>query len=240
MTRRRLSILLLALLGTVGVLAFPGEGRALSAEFIDLTATGPSPAVLTIGADEHPVWLNQDTVAHTVTFASGCSIEVAPGGYGQCTGGAPSGVVGNYAYTVDGTTQASVNIVALSRAVTLTAKRHRFRLGSKVRLHGTLSIAQQSPPTLFGPRMPVTVLARPNRHHPWYRLAVVTARPLKAPVTQGNPHSVWQLWVRPHAGTTYRVVANTQPRAGKYWENARSEAYRLLVRHRTRSHATKR
>ncbi len=230
MTRRRWLIGQVALLGTLGVLAFPGDGLALSAEFINLTPTGPSPVTMTMGADQHPVWVNQDTVAHTVTFASGCSIEIAPGGYGECANGTPSGVVGNYPYTVDGTTQASVNLTALWRGVTVAAKRHGFRRGSSVRLHGTLAIAEQSPPSLFGPRMPVAVLERPNRHHPWYRLAVVTATPLKRPVSSGDPYSVWHLWVRPHASTIYKVVANSQPKAGRYWQTAWSVTLRLHIR----------
>ena len=129
MVRRRWLIGQIAFVALLAVLALPSSGSALSAVFISLTPTGPSPAVLTISAGLYPVWINQDTVTHTVTFANGCSIQVAPGGYGQCTNGF-SGVVGDYAYTVDGTAQASIVVTAEGRTVTLTARRHTIKRGS--------------------------------------------------------------------------------------------------------------
>src|ERR1700759_5056819 len=98
MVLRRLSI---ALAATLAVLAVPSSGSALSAAFIELTPTGPSPAVLTIPAGMYPVWQNEGTVPHPVAFSNGCSIQIAPGAIGQCTNGFSS-VVGNYPYTVDG------------------------------------------------------------------------------------------------------------------------------------------
>jgi hypothetical protein len=227
MLRRRWLIAQFVLLGTLGVLAFPGEGLALRAAFVLLTPTGPAPTTLTIGAGLYPIWINQDTVTHTVTFANGCSIDVAPGTTGQCTNGLGN-VVGDYDYTVDGTTQASVTVVPEWRSVTLKAGRHGFRPGSKVRLHGTLAIANLSPPALQGPRMPVTVYERPPGHHLWYRLRVVMAKP----TTKGSfqPHSVWQVSVRPHGRTTYVVVADSQPKAGPYWQDARSGRFGVYPR----------
>ncbi len=233
MVRRRWLIAQLAVLGTLGVLAFPGEGLALRASFILLTSTGPSPAALTIGAGLSPVWMNQDTVAHTVTFASGCSIVVAPGDTGQCSDGLGN-VVGQFDYTVDGTAQASVTVVPEWRAVTVKAKHHGFRRGSRVRLHGTLSIANLSPPALFGPRMPVTVFEHPPGHHVWYRIRVVMTKPVKRPSL--HPHSVWQVWVHPHGTTIYMVEANSQPPAGQFWQNARGGPFGVFVRHHRRRH----
>src|SRR5260221_8982929 len=124
MIGRRSLIARVALLGTLGVLAFPGEGLALRPTFvISLTPTGPSPSVLTIPAGLGPVsFSNTDTAAHTIAFANGsCSAEVAPGMTSSC------GVlqyVGDYAYTVDGTAQASISVTPEWRGVTLRAKRH--------------------------------------------------------------------------------------------------------------------
>jgi hypothetical protein len=55
-------IVLLGLLVVMAALAFPGEGSALSAVSIDLSATGPSPADLTILAGMYPFWHNSDQV----------------------------------------------------------------------------------------------------------------------------------------------------------------------------------
>jgi hypothetical protein len=228
MPRRRWLIAQIALVGVLVALALPASSSALSAVFIALTSTGPSPATLTIPAGLHPVWMNQDTVSHTVTFGSGCSIEVGPGGIGQCTDGLGT-VVGDYAYTVDGTTQASVTVTPEWRGVTLHGKRHGFRRGSKVLLHGTLAIATSSPPVLSGPRMPVTVFARPDRSHAWHRVAVVMAKPLQS--SHLPAHSVWELWVRPHGSTTYMAVADSQPKAGQYWTHARSCHFGVYLRH---------
>ncbi len=227
MVRRRRLIAQVALLGVLAVLALPSSGSALSAVFISLTPTGPSPAVLTIPAGLYPVWINQDTVPHTVAFANGCSIQVAPGGYGQCTRGFSS-VVGDYAYTVDGTAVASIVVTAEGRIVTLGAKSHGIGRGSELTLHGKLAVATQSPAAFQGLRQPVIVLARPDRYHPFHRIAVVTAKPHRSK-SPASAHSVWQLRVRPRARTIYIVEANSQPAGGQYWERAWSRPFRVRV-----------
>lgn len=69
---------------------------------------------------------------HTVVFANGlCSIQVAPGGFGQCANGYGGGYVGDYAYTVDNTFQASIVTVADGRSVSLHGRRHTIRLGAR-------------------------------------------------------------------------------------------------------------
>jgi hypothetical protein len=230
MVRRRWLIGQVALVGVLAMLALPSSGSSLSAVFISLTATGPSPAVQTIPAGLYPVWVNQDTVTHTVTFANGCSIQVAPGGYGQCTNGF-SGVVGDYPYTVDGTTQASIVVVADGRSVTLTARRHTIKRGSELMLRGALAVAQLSPPSTQGPRQPVVVLARPDGDRLFHPSAVVTAKPHRF---RGgsfvNVHSVWRLRVRPRTSTTYIVEARYQPAGGQFWQRARSGPFRVRVR----------
>jgi plastocyanin len=224
MVRRKWLLSQIALLGVLAALALPSSSSALSAVFISLTPTGPSPATLTIPAGLYPVWINQDTVAHTVTFANGkCSVQVAPGEVGQCINGFSSGV-GNYPYTVDGTAQASIVVAADWRSVTLGARSHRITRGSKLMLRGKLAVQTMSPPIFEGPRQPVIVFARPDRHHPFHRIAVVTARP--QPSNQLPAHSVWHLRVRARHSAIYIVEANSQP---GQWQQAWSKPFRVRV-----------
>lgn len=224
MDRRRRILAQFGLVAVFASLAFPASGSALDARFIALTASGPSQAVLTMPAGQYPVWQNQDTVAHTVAFANGlCSLQIAPGGTAQCDNGF-SGYVGSYAYTVDGTIQASVDVVAAGRAVTLTAGRHTIARHSRLRLHGILQDWNLSPP---GPGIPqpVTVLARKDRHHPFHRVARVMAK-------VSGMHLVWQLRVQPRAHAIYVVEANSQPAGGKVWQQAWSRPFKVVVRGR--------
>ena len=124
------------------MLAFPGASSAFQPNYtVELTADGPSPAVLKIQVVSYIWFHNADTVTHSIAFANGwCSAQVEAGDRFICGSGSTfPGFAGNYAYTVDGTTQASVEVIPEGRTVTLTAKRHGFRLGSKVRLHGILA-----------------------------------------------------------------------------------------------------
>jgi len=229
MVRRNWRLAQVALFGVLAVLVFPSSGSALSALFISLTPTGPSPATLTISGRDYPLWINQDTVTHTVTFANGkCSVQVAPGDIGQCSNGFSSGV-GNYPYTVDGTAQASIVVVPEWRTVTLGAKSHTIDRGSILTLRGRLAVGTGSPPVFQGPRQPVTVLARPDRYHPFHRIAVAMAKPGRRVHNPANAHSVWQLRVQPRAHMIYIAEANSQPGAGQYWQQAWSKPFRVRV-----------
>jgi hypothetical protein len=233
MVRRWWLIVQLALVGVFVALAFPAAGSALDAAFILLTATGPSPAVMTIPAGMYPVWMNQDSVTHTVVFANGlCSIQVAPGAIGQCTNGYGDGYVGDYAYTVDNAFQASIVIVADGRSVSLTGRSHSIRRGSALRLHGRLQDYDLSPPGP-GSEQPIIVLARHDRYHPFRRIAVVMAKLHPTPKSDSHPWGelIWQLRVRPRARTIYIAEANYQPQGGQVWQQAWSKPFKALVRH---------
>lgn len=222
-----------ALVGVLAALFFPADGSAVDAVFIALTPTGPSPAVLTIPAGMYPVWINNDTVTHTVVFANGsCSIQVAPSGYGQCTNGYGGGYVGDYAYTVDDTFQASIVTVADGRSVSLHARRHMIRLGTALRLHGRLQDYDLSPPGA-GSEQPIIVLARYDQSHPFRRVAVVRAKLHPTPKSHVHPWGelIWQLRVRPRARTIYIAEANYQPQGGQVWQRAWSKPFKVLVRH---------
>lgn len=223
MVRRRWSIAQVFLFGALIALALPSSGSAFAGYGIVLTASGPSPTVARMPALMYPVWINPDTVTHTVTFADGCSFDVAPSSRtsGKCHDSWAG--VGSHAYTVDGTFQASLNVIPEWRSVTIKAKRHRFHRGSRVRLHGRLEAAFPAP-TIFGPRMPVTLYARRHGQRLWHKIAIVTATPLKKP--RSRPYSVWHFWVRPHGGTTYMAKAESEP---KYWKNATAGPFGLYV-----------
>lgn len=222
-----------ALAGVLAAIVFPADGSALSAVFITLTPTGPSPAVLTIEAGLYPVWRNNDTVTHAVVFANGsCSIQVAPGAIGQCIDGYGGGYVGNYAYTVDNTFPGNIVTVAASRSVSLTAKRHTIRRGTVLRLHGRLQDYDGSPPGP-GTEQPITLLARHDRYHPFRRFKVVMAKLHPTPKSHVHPWGelVWQLRVGPRTRTTYIAEANYQPPGGQVWQQAWSKPFKVLVRH---------
>jgi hypothetical protein len=225
---------LLAQFALVGALtlAFPSAGSALSAVIITLTPSGPSPSVVTLDVGEAGflVWVNPDTVTHTVTFADGlCSFHVAPGGSGQCP--AIQWQVGQYPYTMDGTLQASIVLekhTPAARTVTLTAKSHTIKRGAHLRLHGSLDYAGTAGPPSFFTAMHVIVLRRHDRHHPFRAFYAVHP---------GRRHSIvagfpWKLRVHPRRTTIYIAEVNTQPPGEEWWQNAMSKPFKVVVRGR--------
>jgi hypothetical protein len=233
MMRRRWLIAQVALLGVLAALALPASGSALRPVFvISLTPAGPSPSFLTTAAGLGQVWFNNtDTVTHTVVFANGlCSIQVAPGSRGQCTGDFV-GYVGDYPYTVDGTSQGDLVVEAVGRSVSLAARSTSLTPGSQLRLHGRLQEEDSnwSPPTAGQPQ-PIIVLARPDRYHAFRRVAVVRAKLDRTP-KQNAPFGelLWQLRVRPRARTIYIAEANSEPAGGQVWQRAWSKPFRVRV-----------
>jgi hypothetical protein len=231
MVRRRWLIVQLALVGVLALLVFPGASSALRPMFvISLTSNGPSPAVLSIPAGLGTVsFSNTDTVTHSFAFASGwCSAELAPDTSRGC--GVPQHV-GDYPYTVDGTTQADVVVEAVGRSVSLVAKGHSIRLGSPLTLHGRLEEANAnwSPPNAGQPQ-PIIVIARPNQGHPFHRVAVVKASVY--PPTKRAPWGelLWHVRIRPRWNMTYIAVASFQPAGGTVWQRTRSKPFRVDVR----------
>jgi len=236
MVRRRWVIGQVVLLALLGVLAFPGEGLALRPTFIiSLTSTGPSPSPLTMAVGEGSVlFTNTDTVTHTFAFANGwCSADLAAGTSESC--GIP-GYVGDYAYTVDGTTQADLVVETIGRSVSLRARTHSIRSGSVVRLHGRLQEdnANWSPPTAGSPQ-PIIVLGRPVVcFRVWgcgfHRIAVVKAT--VHPRTKRAPFGelLWQLRVRPGVSMVFIAEANYQPKGRQVWQQAWSKRFLVQVR----------
>src|ERR1700750_1704469 len=169
MTRPRRFIAQVACLGAL-IFAFPAAASAFCGMPVSLTPSGPSPAALSIPAGLYPFWENNDQVTHSVVFSNGlCSLELAPGAAAGCN--FPL-LVGQYSYTVDETTQASIVVNALPpTTVTLSATNHTLRKAGHLRLHGTLNWSLSCGPPIVGPlRVPIVVLARHDRHHPFRRL----------------------------------------------------------------------
>jgi hypothetical protein len=226
MVRRSWLIGLVAALGAV-ILGFPAAGSALLPTWeISLTPSGPSPSVLNVSGSGYLFWVNQDQVTHTVTFANGlCSFQLAPGERGECS--SSSGFFaspGQYPYTMDGTFQGAVIVSPLppqTRTVTLTARSHTIKQGGRLLLHGILDYPIGSPPDFYS-RVPVTLLARHDRHHPFRRVAV-TAK-LKRRQSAGFP---WKLSVHPRRTTIYLAEAVSDP---THWQPARSRPFKVVVR----------
>lgn len=220
--RRCRPIALLGLVGVVAVLAFPGESLGLSAVFINLTANGPSPTETTISAGMYPFWHNSDQATHSVAFADGrCSFQLAPGASGQC----PTGFdVGRYTYTVDGAIQATLVVAALAPdTVTLTAKSHALRHGARLRLHGTLTLSECCVPPPARAWVPVVVLARHDRHHPFRRFA------RGATATTHGAGYPWSLRVRPGSTTIYIARLTYHPTGEQGSRVAWSRPFRVRV-----------
>jgi hypothetical protein len=222
--RRWWLIGLVAVLGAV-MLGLPSAGSALLGQYpISLTASGPSPTILnTTAGGRSPVWINQDQVTHTVAFANGlCSLQLAPGDRGDCSNDFFASV-GQYPYTVDGTVQASVIVSLNPRTVTLTARNHTIKQGGHLLLHGILDYALSGPPS-FSSRMPVTLLARPDRDHPFRQVAVIAKPKTRRSLSSGFS---WKLYVHPRRTTIYVAEATSNP---NYWQPAKSRPFKVVVR----------
>src|SRR5438067_2341772 len=180
MVRRRWLIAQLALVGVLALLAFPAAGSAFAGVPIALTATGPVPAVQTVSTVTYPLWINQDTVTHTVAFANGsCTIQVAPEASAGCPEGFSNGA-GDYAYTVDGTAQASVVVQLAGRTITLGARTQKIAGGARLTQHGQLSSFVPLPSP--GPATPAAPRCESGPMGPsWSRMSAQIASSRKAP-----------------------------------------------------------
>jgi hypothetical protein len=204
-----------------------------------LTATGPSPATLTENALQSARFYNADSVSHSVVFANGlCSLTVAPDlvnrdqGVDCANGFMP--YVGSYAYTVDGKFSGTVVTTPLRRSVTLTARTHAPRGGTRLILRGRVMRSEVggSPPA------PVVVFVRHDSKQPFKPIATIRTR------FDGPDDTAygWKLTVRPGVTTTYIARVRGQrlcyfPAArcgrphGQVWANATSRPFTIRIRH---------
>ena len=222
--------------------ACPNFGPTYRNCLISLTATGPSPSEATMAPLEALAFKNIDSVSHTVVFANGlCTLTLTPGELGtvwnngqhpDCNSKFPL-YAGSYPYTVDGKSPGTVVTTPWARSVTLTARTHTIRGGTRLILQGRVAVehAGTSPPA------PVVVLARHNSKQPFERIATVRTR------FQGDDHSTygWKLNVQPDVTTTYIAKVTGQrvcyfPTSqcahphGQVWTNAKSGPFTVRTR----------
>jgi hypothetical protein len=206
------------------IFAFPSAASAFCGAPVVLTPSGPSPAALTIPAGMAPFWVNNDQVMHTLVFANGlCSFELGPGATEGCD--FPF-LVGQYPYAVDGTAQASIVVNALPpTTVTLIARSHTLANASRLRLHGTLNWSMSCGPPIVGPlRVPIVVLARHDRHHPFRRFTTV-----RTETRTPDGGYVWRLNLRPNAKTIYIAKVTYDPAGEQGQRQAWSRPFKVTL-----------
>jgi len=154
--------------------------------------------------------VNTDSVAHRVAFAVGnCSLTLAPGTTAWCHDGGPTRR-GTYRYTVDGTFPGTVHVVGIFRSVSLTARTHTIRLGSRVTLRGRVTIGNEGAPFCV-PRYgePMLLLARHEPSQSFRRIAMFAIggrSESKRPVHNRCTYN-WRRKVRPGRSTAYVAKA---------------------------------
>ena len=192
-----------ALVGVVAALVVVSDGSAApKVVTVVITATGPSPSTVRIGPGKEFLWVNNDSVAHTLVFAHGSYCSLNPSGEPPPTI-APCDYyyakrVGSFGYSVDGRFPGKVVVVALARSVSLTARTHSVRLGSQLTLHGQETFDNGGAPFCsHGGGLAETglrVLARHAAGQPFKRIAMFSLRTPthKRPGKHGCSY-LWQL-----------------------------------------------
>jgi hypothetical protein len=182
---------------------------------------------------------NQDSVTHTVVFANGlCSVTLPPGAGGyhyRGDGGFCDNAFypGRYPYMVDGKFPGTVVTVPVRRSVTLTARTHTIRGGTRLTLHGQVDPPGRKYPVSNPPgwrtNVSVIVLARHNRDHPYRPIA--TVNPGLMAKDPGNWRQDWTLTVQPGQTTTYIGEVTAQlPQGQIFWANAKSRPFTVRIR----------
>jgi hypothetical protein len=229
----RSSWLLIAGVAAVGALAglvFPSAGSGyLSSKSISLTATGPSPSTLRMGAGNFMLFDNTDSVTHTVVFGNGlCSLTLSPGeqaGPGNelgpdnpdCADNVTFGV-GSYPYSVDGRFSGRVETMPAYRSVTLKARTHTLRISKRLTLHGRVTWDSSCCEFANKVPFPVIVLARSSASDTFEEIASVAT------------NGLWHLRVRPRVSTTYVAKLSGQLAGTSIWEPATSRPFTVRMR----------
>jgi plastocyanin len=127
---------------------------------------GPSPSSVRTPSPTVFGWVNEDSVAHTVTLDGRCTLTIQPGESAACRSADAYKVfvVGTYRYRVSGTAQPEGEIVVTPnlRQVTLAASRARVRAGEAITFRGTVVARQMDWGLYPGPDLnhPVTLFRR--------------------------------------------------------------------------------
>lgn len=210
---------------------------------VHLTATGPSPATLTMNAFQHVRFYNEDSGPHTVVFANGlCSLTLPPD-QGLREQGADCvnqfmSFAGSYAYTMDGKFPGTVVTRPWRRSVTLTARSHTIRGGTRLILHGRIVVNNPG----ISPPVPVVVLARHTSKRPFEAIATVRTNYYAAVTSNNHVTYGWRLNLRPGSRTTYIAEVTTQRSCysptsrcghpqGQGWTNPKSSPFTVRIRH---------
>src|SRR5262249_50233932 len=165
-----IAILLAAIAAAAGLFASPSQSAAQPTDcghgdrfncLVLLTGSGPSPARVQMTVFTWVHFKNTDSVAHTVVFANGlCTLTVDPFNQPEPFGpSCPSDFMtfaGSYAYTVDGKYPGLVVTSLVPRSVSLTARTHMIRSGTRLTLHGQVMRSDSG----TAPPPPVVVLPR--------------------------------------------------------------------------------
>src|SRR5205823_5175667 len=116
--------------------------------------------------------------------------------------------------------------VGAARSLTLDARTHTVPPGTRLTLHGTLTLSNLGAPLcskgLYWPR-PLNILARHDANHPFTRIA--TFRVGRGPggrAINDRCTFYWSHEVRPGLATTYIAEAKL---GGNYWRRARSRPF---------------
>jgi plastocyanin len=224
-----------ALVGVVAALVVVSDGAAApKVVTVAIAATGPSPSTVRIGPDGEVLFVNRDSLAHTVVLRQNlharwtCSLGPSGGpGSNQCTYGA--GFVSSHTYTVDGQFPGKVLVVGLARSVSLTARTHTIALGSQLRLHGQITFDISDVMPNCDETFSLAILTRHDRSQPFKRIANFPVRPSNKDklATNSRCTDVWQRKVRPGVATTY-IARVTE--VARLWRAATSRPFTVLIR----------
>lgn len=221
--------------GVFAALAFASNGSGAGPRTVVISATGPSPSTVSIGPYGEVLFVNRDSVAHTVVVQQNaharwtCSLAAAgepPPGSDRCLYHAA--FVSRHSYTVDGQPRGEIVVLGLPRSVSLTARTHTIRLGRQLSLHGRTSFETWLDSTC-GDKFTLVLLARPAHSPRFKRIAVFpVGANKKTPTAVNNRCSYsWQRTVRPGIETTYiaRVLG-----VARIWRVPTSRPFTVSIR----------
>jgi len=209
---------------SAGNVGFGGAG-------VLITADGVSPRSLQMKARHVlPFWVNEDVVAHTVTFDDGrCVVTVPPGGRAWCEGAPHGFFAGTFSYRISDVVQPAAEIVVVpnERRVTMEASRTTVRAGQAVVLQGTVFAAAIAP--FAGMNMPqtITVLRRIAGSRGFVVVWRVRSQYHPSPCYCDPNENVWSTTIRPRVTATY-VARVVDPPDQTIWK--RAEGRRIVVR----------
>lgn len=212
MGRIRTSCLGLALAALVATATAAGAGKIRPGGVtVAIGPGGPSPSVAQTASPSLFSWVNEDSVAHTVTLNERCTLTIPPGERASCRVADAYRVftVGTYRYRVSETAQPEGEIVVTPnlRRVTLAASQVRVRPGEAVTFRGTVVARAMDWGLYPGPDLnhPVTLFRRVAASRRFRAVGQASSKrdvgscSASGCVTTG----AWSVTVRPSATATY-------------------------------------